>query len=161
MFEKWFKDKRQEWKELSLDVTGRINVQVQRNTSHLAWMLGGNHIPNPEKPDEPIEVLCDEDIMARGLALAEYQIGTRLASQPAAGKNDWAVVENRIKQIVREKGMISRNDLSRAIRADNYGLQIFEKAINNLVAEGIVKICKQAGEMKRGRKTQIIVWVTD
>jgi hypothetical protein len=161
MFEKWFADRRQEWKGLSLDVTGRINVLVQRNTSHMAWLLGGDHIPNPEKPDEPIEVICDESIMERGLALAEYQIETRLSNQPAAGKNDWAIVENRIKQVVREKGMISRNDLSRAIRADNYGLQTFEKSINNLVAEGIIKISKLEGEVKKGRKAQIICWVND
>jgi len=43
MFEKWFAAKREEWKELSLDVTGRINVQVQRNASHLAWLMGGFH----------------------------------------------------------------------------------------------------------------------
>jgi hypothetical protein len=161
MFEKWFAAKREEWKELSLDVTGRINVQVQRNASHLAWLMGGDVIPCPEKPDEPIEVVCDEDVMERGIALAEYQVLARASNQPAPGKNDWAVVENRIKQVVREKGMISRSDLSREIRADNYGLQTLEKSINNLVAEGIIKICKQAGEMKRGRKTQVIVWVND
>ena len=82
----------------------------------MAWLLGGDHIPNPEKPDEAIEVMCDEDVMERGLALAEYQVETRLSNQPAAGKNDWAIVENRIKQVVRERGMISRSDLSRAIR---------------------------------------------
>jgi len=162
MLERWYASKRQEWKNLPTDVTGRIQVMVQRNTSHLAWLMSGEDlIPNPEKPDEPIEVLCDEDVMERGIALAEYQVETRLSNQPAAGKNDWAIVENRIKQEVREKGMISRSDLSRAIRADNYGLQTLEKSINNLVAEGIIKISKLEGETKRGRRTQILVWVHD
>lgn len=57
--------------------------------------------------------------------------------------------------------MISRSDLSRAIRADNYGLQTFEKSINNLVAEGLIRIAKQEGEARRGRKTQVILWVGD
>ena len=162
MLEKWYASKREEWKSLPTDVTGRIQVMVHRNTSHIAWLLSGEDIiPNPEKPDVPIEVICDGDIMERGIALAEYQIQARLMHQPAPGKNDWAVVENRIKQTVRERGMISRNDLSRAIRADNYGIQTFEKSINNLVAEGIIRIAKKEGEIRRGRKTQVIVWVGD
>ncbi|MGA7854325.1 MAG: bifunctional DNA primase/polymerase [Candidatus Acidiferrales bacterium] len=161
MFEEWFASRRVDWKGYSLDVTGRIQVLVQRNASHLAWLLSGDHIPCPEKADEPIEVECDESIMEKCLALAEYQVETRLANQPAAGKNDWAVVENRIKQVVRERGMISRNDLSRVIRADNYGIQTFEKSICNLVAEGLIRIGKKEGDNKRGRKAQIIIWVGD
>lgn len=162
ILEKWYAAKRAEWKEYPTDVTGRIQVMVQRNTSHLAWLMSGEDIiPNPEKPNEPIEVLCDEDIMERGIALAEYEIQARLAHQPAPGKNDWAVVENLIKSVVKRKGMISRYKLSREVRADNYGVQTFEKSINNLVQEGLIKIGQREGETKRGRKAQVIMWVKD
>lgn len=162
MFEKWYAQRLKEWKDLSLDITGRLNVMVQRNTSHLAWLMSGEDlVPNPEKPDESIEVLCDEDVMERGIALAEYQLEARRAHQPAAGKNDWAICESRIKTVVQQKGMITRSELSRAIRADNYGIQTFEKSINNLVLEGHIKISKLEGETKRGRKAQVIVWVNE
>jgi hypothetical protein len=162
MFEKWFAAKRAEWKGISQDITGRLNVMVQRNTSHLAWLMSGEDLtPNPEKPDEPIEVFCDEDIMERGIALSEYQFHSRMAHQPTPGKNDWAIVENKIKLEVKKHGMISRSDLSRAVRADNYGIQTFEKSINNLVAEGLIKIGQREGETKRGRRAQVIMWVAE
>jgi hypothetical protein len=162
MFEKWYRAKRPEFREMSLDVSGRIQVLVQRNVSHLSWLMSGNDIiPNPEKADEPIEVICDEDIMQRAIALAEYQLGARSAHQPAPGKNDWAIVESLIKTVVKRKGAIQRSKLHREIRADRYGIQTFHKAITNLVQEGIIKIGQREGETKRGRKAEIIMWVND
>ena len=70
-------------------------------------------------------------------------------------------MENLIRGIVKRKGAIARSKLSREIRADHYGIQTFDKAINNLVQEGIVKIGQREGEVKRGRKAQIIMWVQD
>lgn len=162
IFEKWFRDKRSAWKDLPTDVTGRIQVMVQRNASHLAWLMSGEDVlPNAEKAADPIEVLCDEDIMERALALAEYEIEARQAHQPVAGKNDWAIVENLIKVAVKRSGSIARSKLNREIRADKYGLQTFDKAINNLVQEGLVKVGQREGEAKRGRKTQILMWVAE
>jgi hypothetical protein len=147
---------------LPTDITGRIQVLVQRNASHLAWLFSGEDVvPNAEKASEPIQVICDEDIMARAIALAEYEIKARQIHQPAPGKNDWAVVEGLIRIAVKNKGMIQRNKLFRDIRADNYGIQTFDKAINNLVQEGQVKIGQREGETKRGRKAQIVMWVNE
>ena len=162
LLETWYASKRQEWRELSNDITGRIQVLVHRNASHLAWLMSGDNVlPNAEKAAEPIEVECDEDIMRRALALAEYEIEARQAHQPAQGKNDWALVENLIKIAVKRAGSIGRGKLNREIRADKYGLQTFDKAINNLVQEGIIKIGLREGESKRGRKTQVIMWVVE
>jgi len=159
MFEKWYSDKRPEWKEYPTDITGRIQVMVQRNASHLAWLLSGDDVlPDAEKALIPIEVLCDEEIMEKSIALAEYEIVARLAHQPAPGKNDWAIMENLIKSVVKRKGQILRSKLGREIRADNYGVQTFEKAINNLVQEGLIKIGQREGEVKRGRRAQVIMW---
>jgi hypothetical protein len=161
MLEKWYKEKRAEFREMPTDVTGRIQVLVQRNASHLAWLMAGDTIPDPDKANEPIEVVCDEDIMSRAIALAEYQIGARHAHQPAPGKNDWAIVENMIKITIKRKGAMQRSKLHREIRADKYGINAFDKAITNLVQEGIVKIAQKEGETKRGRKAQIIMWVNE
>jgi Bifunctional DNA primase/polymerase, N-terminal/Protein of unknown function (DUF3987) len=162
MFEKWFAEKKKEWKGYPLDVTGRLNVMVQRNISHLAWLMSGSDLtPSPESASQVIEVLCDEDIMERGIALAEYQVHARAAHQPTPGKNDWAIVENKIKKEVKEKGMIFRSKLMDIVRADNYGIQIFQRAIDNLIAEGIIKVGLQDGETRRGRKAQVIIWVQD
>jgi len=161
MLEKWYKEKRAEFREMPTDVTGRIQVLVQRNASHLAWLMAGDIVPDPDKANEPIEVVCDEDIMSRALALAEYQIGARHAHQPAPGKNDWAIVENMIKITIKRKGAMQRSKLHREIRADKYGINAFDKAITNLVQEGIVKIAQKEGETKRGRKAQIIMWVNE
>jgi hypothetical protein len=162
MFDKWHKSKRKEWKELPLDVTGRMQAMVERNVSHLAWLSSGNDLaPDPDNASQPIEVTCDEDIMRRAIALAEYQIGARQAHQPAPGRNDYAIVENLIKMTVKQRGAIQRSKLHRAIRADKYGIRTFENAIVNLVQEGIVKIAQKEGETKRGRKAQVIVWVND
>lgn len=162
MFEQWFASNREAWKDLATDITGRIQVLVQRNASHLAWLMGGDDVlPDPEKASLPIQVTCDEDIMARAIALAEYEITARQIHQPAPGKNDWAIVEGLIKRVVKSKGMIPRNKLFREIRADNYGIQTFDKAINNMVQEGMVKIGQREGETKRGRKAQIVMWVNE
>ncbi len=159
IFEQWYASKRPEWKDLTTDITGRIQVLVQRNASHLAWLMSGDDVvPNAEKANEPINVTCDEDIIRRAIALAEYEILARQVHQPAPGKNDWAVVEGLIKALVKRKGMIPRNKLFREIRADNYGIQTFDKAINNLEQEGFIKKGQKEGEVKRGRKAQIIMW---
>jgi hypothetical protein len=164
MLEKWYVQARAGWlkQNLSDDITSRIQVMVNRNACHLAWLLSGDDItPNPEKANEPIEVCCDEDIMRRAIALAEYQVKARLLHRPAAGKNDWAVMEGLVRQTVQTKGAITRSKLFREIRADAYGIQAFNKAIENLVLEGIIKVGQYEGETKRGRKAQIIMWCDD
>jgi hypothetical protein len=162
IFEKWYRDKRGEWRDLPTDVTGRIQVLTLRNASHLAWLMSGDDVlPDAEKAAIPIEVLCDEDIMNRAIALAEYEIEARQAHQPARGKNDYAIVEDLVRVAVKRAGSIARYKLSREIRADNYGVQIFDKAIQNLVQEGYIKVGQREGEAKRGRKTQILMWVAE
>jgi Bifunctional DNA primase/polymerase, N-terminal len=162
IFEKWYSSKRVEWKELPNDVTGRVQVMVQRNASHLAWLMSGDDItPDPEKALIPIEVICDEDIMERAIALAEYQVEARKGHQPVQGRNDQAMAENLIRVVVQRSGYISRSKLQREIRADRYGVHIFDRAINNLCQEGLIKIGVREGEAKRGRKAQVISWVND
>lgn len=160
MLKDWHKSKMAEWKDYPSDVKGRIAVMVWRNASHLSWLLGGDHLASPENAN-PIEVECDRDIMDRCLALAEYEISVRASHQPAIGNNEWALVENLIKNKVREKQSINRQDLYREIRADKFGLMTFDKALSNLNSEGMIELCTITGGSKRGKKGQIILWVTE
>lgn len=161
MLKDWHKAKMVEWKDYPSDVRGRIEVMVQRNASHLAWMLGGDFPPNPDGAAEPIVVECDTDIMEKALALAEYQIAVRFSHQPAVGNNEWALVENLIKKVAKERQQIGRQELYRDIRADKFGILTFNKAIDNLYQEGIIELAVQSGDARRGRKSQVIVWVND
>jgi Bifunctional DNA primase/polymerase, N-terminal/Primase C terminal 1 (PriCT-1) len=154
----WYEAKKAEWKSLPADVTGRLQVLVQRNASHLAWMMAGDHTPNPEAKD-PIIVECDRDIMERACALADYEVMARMSHQPAAGRNEHAVVENLIKGTLGVKKRMTRNHLYDMIHAERFGIRIFDGAVQNLVHEGFIKVAKIENEKKRGRKGLIIEWV--
>jgi hypothetical protein len=160
MLEKWYSEQRDIWRNtLTDDITGRIQVLIHRNASHLAWLMSGDDVvPNAELASEPIYVECDEDIMRRAIALAEYEIAARQMHQPAPGKNDWAVMEGLIKKAVKIRGTVQRNKLFREVRADHYGIQTFDKSINNLVQEGVVRVGVKEGETKRGRRAQFVTW---
>lgn len=161
MLKDWHKSKMIEWKDYPSDVRGRIEVMIQRNCSHLAWLLGGDFPPNPDGANEPVVVECDKDIMEKSLALAEYQIAVRYSHQPAIGNNEWALVENLIKKVAKQHTQISRKDLYREIRADKFGIMTFNKAIDNLFQEGIIDLGQEAGNTSRGRKNQVISWVVE
>ncbi len=162
ILDKWYADRRKEWRDISVDVTGRIQVMIHRNASHLAWLMSGaDVVPNAEAAKVPIQVDCDEDIIERAIALAEYELDARAAHQPVPGRNDYAVMEGLIKTVVKRHGSIVRSKLSREVRSDNFGVQIFDKAIQSLLHEGYIKIGLREGETKRGRKAQIVSWVED
>lgn len=158
LLKEWHKAKTIEWKDYPSDVRGRIEVMIHRNASHIAWMLSGDQAPNPDASAIPIIVECNADVMERSLALAEYQIGVRFSHQPAVGNNEWALVENLIKNKVRERGMISRGDIYREVRADKHGLMALNKAIENLHLEGIIERTA-GGAGGRGKKSEMLMWV--
>jgi Bifunctional DNA primase/polymerase, N-terminal/Primase C terminal 1 (PriCT-1) len=163
MLEQWFQSKQEKWRRLPGEVTGRIQVLIHRNVSHLAWLLSGNVVvPNPEKPNEPIEVLCDEDIMEKAIALAEYELFVRPLHRPIEADNPWAKVECLIRRHMIKHGTnpVLRGKLSRAINANRYGVKMFNDAIKNLAQEGFLKVVEKAGNA-RGRKGEYIVLVTD
>ena len=164
MLDAWYEKQREAWKKdnLAEDVVGRLQVMVHRNASHLAWLMNGDDgNADASKANTPIEAFCDEDIMKRAIALAEYELPARIAHQPVFGKNDYAVMEGKIKNVVMKRKSVGRNTLYRETRADTYGVQVFDRAIANLQQEGYIKIGRYEGETRRGRKTQIIMWVEE
>jgi hypothetical protein len=164
LFENWYKSKATEWEGLGLteDITGRIQVLVQRNACHLAWLMSGEDVlPNPEKAKEPIEVLCDEDIMRRAIAIAEYEVKVRQLHKPIEADNPYALIENAIERFFAEnEGQpVSRRKLYRHLNASRHGSQIFDKCVSNLIQEGLLKIGDREGPKRRGRISQVLIWI--
>lgn len=162
LFDSWYKSKAEEWEGLTEDITGRIQVLVQRNASHLAWLMSGEDVlPNPEKAKEPIEVFCDEDIMRRAIAIAEYEVKVRQLHKPIEADNPYAQIENAIERFfVENEGQpVSRRKLYRLLNANRHGSQIFDKCVSNLIQEGLMKIGDREGPKKRGRISQVLIWI--
>jgi hypothetical protein len=162
LFNSWFDAKKEEWKNLPSDVTGRLQVMAQRNASHLAWLMSGEDVvPDPDKTNERIEVKCDEDIMRRAIALAEYELRVRQLHKPIEADNDYALVENMIEQHFVSTGgkPTTKRRLYRILHADRHGTKIFDSCIDNLVREGIISRGRYEGETKRGRKADVIMWI--
>jgi|HubBroStandDraft_2_1064218.scaffolds.fasta_scaffold03671_5 hypothetical protein len=123
LFDKWYSEKLTEWENLSDDIKGRIQVMVVRNASHLAWLMSGDDVlPDAEKASEPIEVTCDEDIMNRAIALAEYEIRVRQLHKPIEADNPYAQIENAIERyFVENEGQpVTRRDLYRILNANRH-----------------------------------------
>jgi hypothetical protein len=163
-FDSWYLAKNTEWRSLHKDIKGRISVIAQRNASLLAWLMGGDDVvPNADKANEPIEIFCDADIVARAIALAEYEVFVRQIHQPILADNPWAKMECAIRRyfVKTKKTMVTRKKLGHDLHADRAGIQTFDKAINNLTQEGFLKIGQREGETKCGRKAQIIMLVVD
>jgi hypothetical protein len=162
LFESWYKSKAEEWEGLTEDITGRIQVLVQRNACHLAWLMSGEDVlPDPEHAKVPIEVFCDEDIMRRAIAIAEYEVKVRQLHKPIEADNPYALIENAIERFFAEnEGQpVSRRKLYRLLNASRHGSQIFDKCVSNLIQEGLMKIGDREGPKKRGRISQVLIWI--
>lgn len=164
MLEKWFASMKKQWQRLPDDVTGRIQVMVQRNACHIAWLLSGDQIPSPEKPNEIIEIICDEDVMARAIALAEYEVFVRQLHRPITAENAWAKLECLIRRYMVRHGSkqpVLRGKLSRAVHANRFGIKMFQSALDNLCAEGFIRFGRKENSKKRGRQGQYIILVAN
>jgi hypothetical protein len=162
LLESWYKSKAEEWEGLTEDITGRIQVLVQRNACHLAWLMSGDDVvPDAEKAKEPIKVFCDEDIMRRAIAIAEYEVKVRQLHKPIEADNPYALIENAIERffLENEGQPVSRRKLYRLLHANRHGSQIFDKCVSNLIQEGIMKIGDREGPKKRGRISQVLIWI--
>jgi Bifunctional DNA primase/polymerase, N-terminal/Protein of unknown function (DUF3987)/Primase C terminal 1 (PriCT-1) len=163
MLNDWYNKKKTEWRGVSEDITGRIQVMVHRNASLLSWLAAGDHLPDAENANVPIDVTCDEDIIERAIKLAEYEVFVRKMYRPVEVNNDYARMESAIRRNFVQTGgaPISRNQLRQAVNGDRFGIKMFNDAIVNLLAEGFIRIGQMEGETKRGRKSQLIMLVED
>jgi hypothetical protein len=111
----------------------------------------------------PIEVICDEDIIERAIALAEYEVFVRKMYRPVEVANDFARIEASIRRHFVNTGGVptTRNQLRQSVHGDRFGIKMFNDAIVNLLAEGFIRIGQMEGDTKRGRKSQLIMLVED
>jgi hypothetical protein len=163
MLKLWYDKKKIEWQGVSEDITGRIQVMVHRNASILAWLMSGEELPDAENAHMPIEVICDEDIIERAIALAEYEVFVRKMYRPVEVANDFARIEASIRRHFVNTGGVptTRNQLRQSVHGDRFGIKMFNDAIVNLLAEGFIRIGQMEGDTKRGRKSQLIMLVED
>jgi hypothetical protein len=163
LLDKWFESKQATWRDMSTDVTGRLQVLVKRNAAHIAWLLNGDEgTLDPENPDSPISATCDADVMQRAIDLSEYQERARLIHRPVLAENDYALMEGLIEQhFLKNDAPITRNNLRRTIHAERFGSKKFDDVIRTLEQDGVIQIKGLPNENRRGRKTQVIVWLGD
>jgi hypothetical protein len=185
LLEGWFGDFKIRSKGLPADVTGRINVLIERNAMQIAWLLSNNldglapTAPPPTDADGvfgpgisdalPIETAApgaplqiSKDVMIRAIALGEYQWLTRLANRPASGRNETARLEGTIEKQLQKSSPQSRRELYRAIHGTRFGIHLFNAALGNMEAEGLIRVVREApvaGQAPGGRQRDTIHWV--
>jgi hypothetical protein len=162
VFSDWHEDLAARTGQDSTDVTGRLNVLVQRNALHLAWLLAPpasgselNAVAGGLGVRQTLRSTLDADIMQRAIRLADWELEIRRQYRPVIGNNDWAVVENLIKKNMQKYKAISRSALYHCIHGERYGLKMFSQSIVNLAEEGLLTVAKEGV----GRKKEILRWV--
>lgn len=104
------------------DEYGRLNVLAWRNALHLAWLRRATAI---ELKD-----------VEKAIKLSDYQHLIRIKYKPATGDHSTAVLEERIRRIVAERGKVTERDARRILHANRAGLGVWSNALRNLIAEG-------------------------
>jgi Bifunctional DNA primase/polymerase, N-terminal/Primase C terminal 1 (PriCT-1) len=160
--EAWHKAKRKEWENHPDDIKGRIETLLLRNISQISWLMSGEDVlPDASKSGQPIELVCDEDIIRRAIALAEYEIHARQFHRPIPGDNPYAILENSIERYFQENGGedVNRSKLYKHLHAERYGELIYTKVLDGLVQRGTIKIGQREGDTRRGRKALVVMWL--
>lgn len=111
------------------DDYGRINVLGWRNAIHLCWLKGRTTV----LPDD----------MERVIKLCDYQLAARKKCKPSTGENPTALLEDKIRRIVRERGKIKMREARKRINADRYGITTWERAVKNLVSAEDIRYAEE------------------
>jgi hypothetical protein len=121
------------------DDYGRLNILALRNALHLAFTRDTREIGAREIDD--------------AIALSDYQLAVRLRYKPASGYNDYALVEDELRRLVRATKKIKMRDVKRKLR--KYGSRAVDFAAANLRDE--LKTVESTPE-NGGPKTVWLVW---
>lgn len=121
------------------DDYGRLNVLALRNALHLAFVRDTHEIGMREIDD--------------AIRLSDYQLAVRLRYKPASGYNDYALIEDEVRKIVRAERKVTLREIKRKLR--KYGSRGVEMAIGNLGDEvQQVETMPEGG----GTKTMWLLW---
>jgi hypothetical protein len=101
-------------------------------------------------------VMVDKDIIARAIKIAKYQYTIRCQNRPSSADNVPAHVEAAIKKVLERKLSVKRSELYKQVNGVRFGLTIFDRAVQNLIAEGYVTA---ETTPTKGRRSQTLSWV--
>lgn len=127
------------------EVRGRLNVLAWRNALHLAWQRRHQSIR-------------ERDILD-AIRLSDYQFEIRRLYTPAEGENHGALVENKIRNLLRVIKRATRRDVVRKLSLNRYGGFIIDRAINSLRQSGEIDLAEGETTGKGGRKAIYLLWV--
>lgn len=131
--------------DLKADDYGRLNVLAMRNCLHLALMRGKREVGATE--------------MDAAIQLSEYQFAARARYKPASGFNDWALVEDEVRLVVKANRKIKLRDLTRG-RLKKYGMKMVKMAAQALADDGQVELV-ETNPAGGGPKTIWVAWKRD
>lgn len=152
----WYERFKEETIDEPADVNGRINCIVLRNALQIAWLL------DTQDPETATSVTITQDVMMRATALGDYQYLTRRVVRPLAGKNDTAKLEGIIERHLKKHSPQTRSELYKSTNAQRYGLDLFNRALDNTEKEGLVRVEREQAVKTThkggGRKKDVIHW---
>lgn len=131
------------------DVKGRIDSLVQKNAMHLAWLL--------DRKDEHGNYQIDTDILERAFRLAEYTLQVKAHSKPIEAENPEARHVLIVAQAMERKKYCSKTELSRAIHAERWGPEKFDRALSTLRGCDSVDVVNVPNG--KGRPSKYIRWI--
>src|SRR5262249_22451077 len=126
--------------DMAADDYGRLNVLALRNALHLAFARDTREISTREIDD--------------AIALSEYQLAVRIRYKPATGYNDYALVEDEVRRLVRASKKITLRDVKRKLR--KYGSRAIDFAVQNLADE--ITELETGKDGYPGRPSKVLVW---
>lgn len=112
-------------KEYENEIAVRINIFVQRNALHLAWL-------------RDVSAFTPE-VMGDATRLGDWQLSIRDSLFVQDTNNDVARYQLKIISRLRQFGPTTKNKLYRAINASSVGTEIFDRALKGLIESKQVK----------------------
>jgi hypothetical protein len=86
----------------------------------------------------------DKDIITDAISLCDWQLAVRKPYTPIVGHTEVAKMEEKIRRALATHGVLSWRELQQKTHAHRAGLEIFKKAIKNLLDAG--EICLHEGK---------------
>ena len=74
----------------------------------------------------------DEQTVRKAISLCDWQLEVRRLHDPIDADNQIAVMEEKIRRVLKAKGPLRAYELRKAVNANRKGIWIFDSAIKNL-----------------------------
>jgi len=87
----------------------------------------------------------DVDTVKKVIALCDHQLKLRMLYDPIDADNNIAVIEEKIRRVLRARGPLSDRDLKRAVHVERIGLWSYQTSVSNLSKAREIAFDKKAG----------------